>query len=554
MIPVTKVIFLLNGILAAGYSVAFLFANNWEIGDDAARLMGTARGIEEGKLTFNNRPATKFPPLVPLLLAVLNRFIDEFVAAALLHIAGASVAILFSTMLILKVVGSRIALVSLFLLGLSPFFVRTVTGSLNTDIVYLALSSLVLFLTCSAQIRTTTFISIMVLSILCPMTRTVGVAIPITLFLVGLTQLFGQRRLDGFKLIISGFSGMAATASWLWWGMLNRVVQSPDEYFDSYLVQFWLRESNHPDAGFATIPELFLRFYDQAVTQMAALGGLFLRDAWISPIWFHPLIVLLSVLIASGILALLKSRYKVLPVYFCLYCAIIFLWPFKESFRFMLPVFPLSMVLVAKGYLFLKERVRLKYLRWSVLILFVGGAVSHQTGFSRGNQSLLSVAIWLLLFVVLSRIKFPRISVREPAYTVAAALILFGLVNILGLLPAKMQVDQASVRHSPVYLASQWIRENTAREDPIILQEDSIAHFLTDRPTLRWPVTEDQSITLKKASEHNAKYLIATDDQQYPYFVPTQGCRLEKLRSQFGTQLKPVFTGTGFAVFQFVGS
>ena len=384
--------------------------------------------------------------------------------------------------------------------------------------------------------------------------RSIGVSLLIATA-VTVAHTLWRNRQDGVR-VASQFAfpfaaAVAATGAWKLLSRARTVEHYPGELMNLYGQQFWLKDPHRPGLGPASLLDVVLRIPDNLklrATQIAELGT---NVPWISPSWTSPVVVAVTVILAAGLLRELRQRFPLLAYYALFYLGILLVWPFDEGTRFLLPLFPVVVILGMSGLASLRGTLR-RYRAGSATCLAVAALVelsalvaervTHPQEF--GAQAVLAVACWLILLVAGLHFRRRR-TARVGAITPLIRVVALGLAAAYVALGAT-EIEQAARSNwrtshdveNGFQLTSAWIVRNTEPSARIMAQRHLDFQLTTGRPGVVLPVTRDQTMLVTALQRTGTRYLVVYDETpENAYYFPLERDRLSVIQSALPEKL-----------------
>src|SRR5256885_2398661 len=136
-----------------------------------------------------------------------------------------------------------------------------------------------------------------------------------------------------------------------------------------------MKDPRQPELGVASVSDLAVRGANNVVIQTADFSQLALHTAWIEPVWYSPAILLPLLLVLLGWWTSVRGgNGDFVEGYFACYAGLYFLWPWDSGPRFVLPVFPLTVLYFCRGARLL---IKTAQERWQPTMnaIFAGSAI-----------------------------------------------------------------------------------------------------------------------------------------------------------------------------------
>jgi hypothetical protein len=244
------------------------------------------------------------------------------------------------------------------------------------------------------------------------------------------------------------------------------------------------------------------------------------------------------------------------------YLCVVLVWPFDEGPRYMLAVFPLALLYVVEGALWLWTRaatVPERALRAgrvaSAGILAVALAECAWRAPAAGRQALASLVFWSLASVPsvlplarLLRGRPPASLVRGAVALAVGAGVLCGGVQMATLARQNRSGGPEALRHPETLDAAAWLAATAAPDDAIMAGQEAVVHYLTGRHGIPFPVTSDAEVLRGVLRAQRVRYWVVLEHEPYPYFRPTERARLELLEAAYPDLTRVVHRGSNYRI------
>ena len=560
-------------IIAAVAYVAFT-RQAFDYGADPAMYAGLARAIVSGEgYWFNGRPHTLYPPGYPLLLAPVSLIASHsFAALAIFTAILAAVAVLVTAWYCRLRLG-RYWPLPVLVLVLSAGYLAQATAGVASEAPYLAAS--LAFLACVERLIGADrpaprgfVVAAPVLLVAAMSIRGVGLALLVATAITLVTLVVSRRTTDPASrpraraaLLLSVVTGTAYYAGWSLWTREMRQPIYSGEYWDSYIAQLMMVDPRRPDLGTATIWDVVQRVPQGLVNQAAHAAELLTNVGWFLPVWYlAPLLIVLTCG-ALGVGVEVRRRNPILGWYLAGYTALLAIWPFDEGRRFMLPVLPLTAIVVAQGAM-LWWRSVLARRRWTYALLTVvsvcgiaGTLIAARGARALSRQEQLSLLAWAAVGSV------PLMASRRWRGDMAAApsprMLAVGLVAFAAIgarstaATVSARLDRSTIgRNEPVRQASEWLRRNAQPDVVVMTSSFAGVHYATGLRTVPFPVTSDPERLRQGFGQLHPDILLVESSRSYEYFRPTQEERLGIIRTNRIIPLQEIATFEGARLYR----
>jgi hypothetical protein len=538
--------------------------------------------IEKGWYGYNTRPETIFPPGEAALVGlVLLCFGNSHTTLTRSTAVFATLFLIASYELLRRHVGRGPAGAISLIIGSSPFFFHFSTHVLLADIPYAFTTTMALvaadFLNASKtkRARAGAWLSFMALLACSLMLRSAALAMLAALaawlaisFIVSPAQ--ARMRLKAYlpALVI----GIAIQGLWMSWARNHeqRAWPSLNGYPGSYTSQLFLKQGNDPEAGPASLADMYGRVRENLVGGSSSLLEILSRR-WIEPAWNSPLIL------ASVLLMLLGLRSSnwvdssgLIQWYFVSYVMMYLLWPWEFDKRFILPVAPLASMYLWRGCLYLASNwgITLSSLgrhRNKIQIVFVflsiPMAVYSALLLVEHRQGKQPTFFWLLLAAcsvsvpwIKSRLAYvmSRLSLRNTRQTVAAILVL-GVVAVGLFIQIRMGIknlefDLEKQPNYPDIEAARWIMSHTNPDAVVMARNESLIQHYSGRRIILLPPSRDPQLLMSGIIKYRIEWIVVTDADRW--FSPRDNECFAPLARAYPDGFQLVHQGPRNRVFQ----
>lgn len=538
-----------------------LVARSQVLTGDPTYYVGLAQSLASGHgYTFMGQPHTMYPPGLPLLLAPFAALAGPNVLLMQIVVAAFAAVSLVSVLAFLRTYDPPAELIVGALAALSFSFFSVATEGIRTELPYLAASAFALRLVWRPPEKMGAASALVVLSALTVATvlfRTIGTALPTAFLVTWLHRRIRRcpRSWTDRALLVGGGVGMLAACLWVAW----TTTKGSSSYVDLLL----LKDPHDPDLGTATVASMLARIPGSLAIQITHLAELATGVRWILATWLSPVTVALFALLGVGLSCELRSPNPVLGWYVLGYWVILLIWPFDEGVRFVLPIFPFSILLAWRGATWALRRARADSGSRGLL-----SAAGGETAGVRRSGWLAAAAVALsILAMILFRVHDFPLRSREGSAIVAGWLIICAIASYVSLSGHSIRFGTRA-RRTPILLlafyatlniahtvpdaasnlqgraagavgmrpAIEWLRHHAAPRDVIVAQFASAVYFYTGLNTVPLPITRDRRTLLTALRESKATYLMINDTPNSPYYYPTEVERFALLQIEAGSQ------------------
>ena len=451
-------VLILAAVCGASLLAALLAFDNLPstLGDNAEfAILGISLATGKGLRYVNHpeeRPATKYPPGFPLMLAGwIKIFGSSVVDMKALVLACYVAAMGLAYLVARKLLDSSLSLLAAFL-AISAYTVLSFSHQILSDIPYTLFSLIALLLILGDGRSRSRILAAMLIAVWAYFVRTVG----ISLVFAFAVFLFRRRmRREAIALI-----GLFAVVSVLWAIRNYTMTGEGSRYLDVLLSA----DPYAPDKGRVTLAGLATRGWTNLTTYV---GHMLPLDLFPSLITYAGgagstvLRTLISVLITGvacfGGYALRKKAF-VVNVYLLAYFAIYLGWPeVWKSERFMVPIAPI------------------------VGMYFLAGIHRILAYFEVKRVVIIVVCVVLVLSNIFSLGRFVRRERGDP--------------------PGWSKYLETAM----------WTRDNTPEDALVLCRKPFLFYVFSRRRTIAYPFTRDQEVMLQHLSESRPDYIILED-------------------------------------------
>jgi len=423
------------------------------IGDNAEFVI-ISRAVMAGQgFSYINhpqvRPATKYPPGFPLMLAIWSgAFGGGFVSLKVLLVIMYMGAVAFTFILGRRLSGDTLAIVAALMVASSTTFLRY-SHTVLSEMPYALAGLIVLCLVMYGPKGRRNLILVVVACIWAYYLRTVGG----TLVLAVAIYYFTTSRKKYAVIVLS-----ALVAASLAWTLRNYAVAGEGSRYMSVLLKI---DPYHPHEGNIGLVDLLVRMKENLLGYSGELIGFTVLPS------YHVLVAGTEVSIARDLISLavvllaalggysLRRKAGLINIYLLLYIFAYLIWPdIWMSERFMIPIAPL------------------------VAIYAVAGIYRLSTLFRLPHKAAAGICIAVLLT---NAYALPLYAVRPRGYTQLWA-------NYI----------QCAI----------WCSHNTAPDDLFVCRKPFFFNLFSDRKTISYPFTRDHQEMMDYFDEWRADYII----------------------------------------------
>lgn len=525
---------------------------------------------------FNESRHIPYPPGMPLILAGIMTVFGEAYAPQIVAVGVFGAFGLAAAFLLLRIsAGFPLNVWACLLLLTSSTFFGLNTTMILSDTAYFLTSTVCVLLAMSladqGEHDKGTLWRASALALLTPasfLIRPIGVALVAGLGLwLGFLSLFHRTS---FSILCRriGPALITGTLSFLWWTWFSRsteILEWPGQYLHSHWKQLVLKDYYSPELGRMDFGDLVLRISENTAA-MGAVVSTFVTNQWINPFLSSPAVILPILLIVLGLTATIRERgVTLLETYFCVYVAILSLWPFAVGMdRFLFPVMPLALLYIYRGcrYIAYLSTHKTEYF-WEAATKFGAALATVSVGHvflavgGKSKQSLAATGFWtavLLVSLAFRRMRWQIFTERTTVLLRGVAGCILVAICLLGLrAQIRMAVDNLNPRPSPRAVekdAALWLYANTPADAIVMAEQVSIFHRFSRRRTIHFPITSNPAVILETMSRYNVRFLAVNDGPQDFRYLPTQQDRVAKLQEAYPKQLRLIARTPGYRIFQ----
>jgi 4-amino-4-deoxy-L-arabinose transferase-like glycosyltransferase len=483
-----RFVILLVSVCAASVLVGILAFDRLPstIGDNAEfAILGKALASGHGFRYMNHpelRPATKYPPGFPLMLAGWIKVFGDSIVAMKIQVVVCYVAVVALTFLLArKLLGDALGLVAS-LLVTSSWTVAMYSYQVLSDIPYTLFSLVAVMLLWNLPRRRSAVVAAIIVTVWAYFVRTAGmslVAAAVVFLIVKGRKKEGLALLGAFALV----SALWAVRNYTMTGEGSRylgVLLSANPYdpdkgllsFTGLMARAWTNLSSY--AGYL----LPLNLLPSAVKAAGDTGSTALRTL-VS-------LLIVAVVVLGGYT--LRRKTLLVSLYLLAYLAVFMAWPeVWRSERFMIPVTPLLAIYLLAGC-----RRILEYFEVKPVVAVVVGAV-------------------FILTNVQSLTGFVR---RDRSYPVGWNRYLETAV---------------------------WVREHTPAESVVLCRKPFMFYLFSDRKTIAYPFTRDAEVMREHLEKSHPDYIVIDDfgggtSATEVYLVPVLRQMVAYLKNVYSTE------------------
>jgi hypothetical protein len=538
---------------------------------DSSTYVVLAQNIANGgSYSFDNRPHTRFPPGLPVLLAAWSSRPAESYGSAIrvMPIFGL-VALVASFFLIKRVESWPIAMLACLWLATSPEYFRLATRYIWSDLPYFAFAALALLLAehllhKDGRWRVASAVGLAVAMVAAVLTRSAGIAL-IAAF--GATIAHTWRATDRrgrAGLLAAVAMAVLVQAWWSNWTRSRAVIEYAGAYMHSYATQFLLKDPLEPELGVAGIADLAGRVGYFASAQLTRFSQLLLPVPWVDVLWFSPLVLVPAFLLSVGLASSFRQRRSPLLAWYVLgYLGLYSLWPFDEGARFILPIFPLMFLFAWRGLRILLDRLQReptpadrRVVLLALAAVLVVASLAYLQRDSPGRQAQAAVLFWMFALVIAAAyLKWGRVAPVSSRLWMAGGVVV-AMVAMAAGLAAQVRLARENITgpatgsSRTLARAAEWLRSQPD-DGAVMVQQAAIIHRLSGRHVVSFPVSSNGQFVADVMRQQRVSLLLVMPEQ-YEYFRPTQRARLEALLRSAPDCCRLVARDTGYEVYRVI--
>lgn len=544
--------------------------------DSSIYILGARSLATRGDYVMDGVPITTHPPGLPLLLSAVFRAVGERKGEFLVRLMPlfGGLGLLVWLQLLGRAATPAIAAAAVLIVATSTVYHTLATRHVMADLPYLLLSGLALLAgqrlaSEAARPRAWAWgVAAVLLSGFAVLTRTAGVALAAALAVWAILPLrAGGVRLPGrarLWLAAAALCGVLVLAGWVAWCRQAEGREEMGGHMASYTSQFRLKNPLQPDLGPASAADLIRRAAAAAPLRSAQTAEILTRLPWVSPRWYNPLVLALLVLpLAALPQAVRQPQLMLVWLYCAAYFAMLCLWPFAETARFMLPAAPAVFVLAAIGAGELASRWRRIRPGRAALVLLAVGALAGWSALRSpeppGMQEKLSLLFWPAAAAACAAMdRLPRLQSRVVRATPLGARAIPAAVVALVIIGLGAQVRLSAENLSPqperqvngyLHVVAAWLRQQPP--GAVMASTFPYVHRMTGRRCVAFPVTADPRRIREAIERHRIRYLIVAEKSgEQAYFRPAEPERAAALAAAYPGLLRKIRAGQGWTAYE----
>lgn len=544
--------------------------------DSSIYILGARSLATRGDYRMDGVPITTHPPGLSLLLSPVFRVFGEKEGEFLVRLMPVfgGLGLLVWLLLLSRAATPSLAAAAVLIVATSAVYHALATRHVMADLPYLVFSGLALLAGQRLSWAATRpgmwalGAAVVLLTGFAVLTRTAGVALAVT-FLAG--SFLPSRAVEvplprhaRLWLAAAGLCGVLVLAAWVAWCRQAEGREEMGGHMASYTSQFRLKNPLQPDLGPASAADLIRRAAAAAPLRSAQTAEILTRLPWVSPRWYNPLVLALFVLpLAALPQALRQPQLMLVWLYCAAYFAMLCLWPFAETARFMLPAAPAVFVLAAIGAGELASRWRGIRPGRAALVLLAVGALAGWSALRSpeppGMQEKLSLLFWpaaAAACAAMARLLRQQTLVARAAPlgtraipAAVAALAIIGLGAQLRLSAENLSPQPERQVNGYLHEVAAWLRHQPP--GAVMASTFPYVHRMTGRRCVTFPVTGDPRRIREAIERHRIRYLIVAEKTgEQAYFRPSEPERAAALAAAYPGLLRKIRAGQGWTAYE----
>ena len=526
----------------------------WFAGDEAY-YVGLAQSLAAGEgFTFNGQSHAIYPPGFPLLLAPAVAWLGLQPRALTLFVVGVNLASLGAIAAYMRSRGDVRGMLPVLIFFLGSVAVFDVYTDLRSEGLFVLITMLVLAgFERLGRAPTPGVLALafgLAAGIGVPAVRSIGVAFPAAAAAAIGVQLLRRSPVPRRWIAAAGASVVGGLVYQLWWSARG-ALHGEERSYGNLLTMV---DPHQPDLGRAEAVDVGIRIVQQFTVQVGH-GVELLAGIPVSAFLFGVPQVTLVAALVFGLIRELRRPNPLAGWFLIAYLGIVVLWPFDEGTRFLLPVFPLVVVLAFRGGAALLALRPVTALGWrraggGALLFSVAAAVEVALRSPGSLQGWSWTVMWLLLSAVAfwraRRDPVPSVRFRSsPARLVGGLVALHLVIGVPGMLDraTRQRAGEPQFNSRQIAGAIPWIREHTETTAIVAATAGGQGlHLHTSRFVQLMPTTGDTTRLWRTLDDSGARFLVVPEAHEYPYLLPTGPERLEIMDRARPNRLELVHT------------
>jgi len=554
--------------------------------------------LEQGSYQIRFLPQTTLPPGLPLILAMIGRFVALTTAVLFRVIAvSTTLGLIAAYELLRRVEGRGVAATACLLFGSSASLFVFNTALVYPEMPFFLASILALLLALKidhakqgkALIGWEVLLGVVLgLAVLI---RSVGIALLVGICAWGVMSLLlapadGRRRIRRFAIPL--VMGLAAQLSWSVWAQRHQTLewQLPG-YPESYITQLKVKDGQEPELGLAHLGDIPRRVGRNLVMRTVSLGQILTRRH-ISLFWSSPAISGVIILIVAGLASSLRNGGQLHDWYFLWYETVFLLWPWETRDRFLFPVVPLACLYLWRGVKAFKS-ISVHHPKIVGLCIAVAGSLLSLSSaafafgistFAADSQHITSdqlqpfaaTLFWGALavggfgtflfhsrrdsqedtpaFAFFSRIvqsETPR-PLRYLAVLTVAALVVSGTKQIKARGRDNLHPDITAQAFYPEMEAAEWIRAHEPSDRVLMAREPEFVFHYTRRHVVWFPPISDPQVLMDGIRRFHVDVVVVAHHPD-SYWRPPEDVCFQSLLHAYGSTFLLSHQGPDYWIF-----
>jgi len=524
---------------------------------DQSIYLGLADSLAEGRgYVFDGEVHTKYPPGLPLLLAATRGVLgDRFGAHLAVTAVAGAVGLLLAFLLLARERSRSFAAVAVLLLATSPALLELPTRWVLSDLPWFAAVHGALLLAVARRRRG--HVALGVLLVAAVILRTASVAVLAGFVAWGLARRKRARRLappvGAAVLALAG--GLVAAAA-------LRPGVPPGEEIHHYGTEILAVDPENPEAGRLGPADVVRRVVRRGTAEASHFAAALLRRPFVAPLLLSPLVLLPAALALAGALATLRRETGSLLAWVWLaYQGMLALMPTESGARYQLVLFPVTLLLIARGGEALARRLREDGRPAWLGFAAAGAALAvaallHPPG-GGGLQAALPAPFWGVIAIVSLAaaarpppLLLPPRPAERAAAGAALVLALLGAPAVAGLARENLVTGPRVVHHEPAVRAGRWLRAHSAPDDVAMAEGRAVLHLVSGRRTAPIPLVSDPAAIGRAIDRRGVRFLVVRDRHGDPRFVRPRDRWIHAFVRARGAGLRAVHRGRGFTIYE----
>ncbi len=549
-------------------------------GNDSCTYIQLAKNlIRHGRYDFNFVPHTKYPPGFPLLLAGWMMISEGTGYTRLMSLQ----AILGGFGLVAWFFALRYAFhpgpaaCGVILTGVSwPYFFLATRMLLSelpflffTGVTFLLFSVLLGAPDRPKPVRLAILAALLFSCAYAVAVRTAGIAAGAALLAWAFSRSVretGSARAARVAALAAGLLCVAVFAGWMARGRTELALAQKDRAMATYGEEFLLKNAHEPDLGLAKPEDYIERAIGSIPLRAAQMAAVVLPCGWIAPIWYSPMMCILLFSILGVWIQRGDSMKLLFGLYLLFYLGVLWLWPFEEDARFVLPVMPIAIGFFAEGaraaWLGVRRAARMAAGAASgcclvaVLAAFWHPPAGRQEWLSLGLAGFVGLAAIVVLTSERAAGAIERLhavlwnGIRPLVTVLAMVLIGLSLSRQVRGATENLHPDPSRYVNEEYRRASMWLLQ--APPGNVMAGGCSFVHRYSGRPCFFLRATSDPDRNLASIRRNAGRFLVVVRERKDrpAYFRPSEEERLRGIQRKAPDLLRIVAEERDFLIFE----